>query len=363
MKSEKKSRFHNLTFMKDLIVTTLVTTLIFLGTGIMLLSVLKTRGILKLLGQNKHIRYWRFLSWLMIFFLGGYVMAIAFVVAKVTEILLILIGVVFFFGAVFVYLVVRSGYLTIDDILRTTAERQRAEEELRKHRDYLEEVVTERTAALLTTNKQLQQEVVERKQAEEKAEAANRSKSEFLAGISHELRTPLNAILGFAQLMHRRQDLSPKNREHLEVITRSGKHLLTLVNRLIEIARSETDRSTFDEQSFDLARLLDEVKAIEDRQADLQGLNPGSNRPGNGFFQETNQNILTSSALAALPGEILVGLQQAVEMIDIEMTNRMIEQIRQHNAPLADTLAEFVKNYRFDTLQALFNQMEETRES
>ena len=333
---------------------TIVITLIFLGTGIMFLSILKTRGILKLLEGNKHIRYWRFLFWLMIFFLGGYVMAIAFVVAGVTEILLILIGVVFFFGAVFVYLVVRSGYLTIDDILRTTAERQRAEEELRKHRNHLEEVVAERTAALLTANKQLQQEVTERKQAEEKAEAANRAKTEFLANISHELRTPLNAILGFAQLMHRRQDLSPKNQEHLEIITYSGKHLLTLVNRLIEVARSEAERPTLDEQSFDLARLLDEVKAIEDRQADLQGPNSGSNRPGDEFFQETDQNVLTPSALAALPDEIRIGLQQAVEMIDIEMTNSIIEQIRQQNAPLADALAELMKNFRFDVLQKLF---------
>jgi signal transduction histidine kinase len=339
--------------MKD----TVVIILIFLGTGIMFLSILKTRGILKLLRGNRHIHYWRFLFWLMLFFLGGYVMAIAFVVAGVTEILLILIGVVFFFGAVFVYLVVRSGYLTIDDILRTTAERQRAENELRKHRDHLEEVVAERTAALLTTNEQLQQEVTERKQAEEKAESANRAKTEFLASISHELRTPLNAILGFAQLMHRRQDLSPKNQEHLEVITRSGKHLLTLVNRLIEIARSEAERPILDEQRFDLARLLDEVKAIEDRQADLQGLNSRSNRHGNGSSQQTNQNILTPSALAALPDKIRVDLQQAVEMIDIEMTNSIIEQIRQHNEPLADVLAELMKNFRFDVLQKLFEEI------
>lgn len=89
-------------------------------------------------------------------------------------------------------------------------------------------------ARLYTT---AQQEIIERKRAEEAlrhakdaAETANRAKSAFLANMSHELRTPLNAILGFAQLLSRSQDLNAEQRENLGIISRSGEHLLTLIN-------------------------------------------------------------------------------------------------------------------------------------
>jgi two-component system sensor histidine kinase/response regulator len=71
--------------------------------------------------------------------------------------------------------------------------------------------------------------------------------------------------------------------------------------------------------------------------------------------QVTDQKMLTPEAFAALPDELRTGLQHAVERIDLITTKSLIEQIRQHNPRLADTLTELVKNYRFDTLQELFN--------
>ena len=63
-------------------------------------------------------------------------------------------------------------------------------------------------------------------------------------------------------------------------------------------------------------------------------------------------------ALAALPDELRAGLHLAVETIDLETTNSMIERIREHNPPLADELAKLVKRYRFDILQELFEEIE-----
>jgi PAS domain S-box-containing protein len=90
----------------------------------------------------------------------------------------------------------------------------------------------------------------------EAAEAANRAKSVFLANMSHELRTPLNAILGFTQLLMRGGALNPKQTEQLDTINRSGEHLLTLINDVLEMSKIEAGRVTLNETDFDLHGLL-----------------------------------------------------------------------------------------------------------
>ncbi len=90
----------------------------------------------------------------------------------------------------------------------------------------------------------------------EKSEAANLAKSEFLANMSHELRTPLNAILGFSQLMTRDSDISSEQLGHLETIGRSGEHLLSLINDVLEFSKIEAGRIDLNKENFDFHRLL-----------------------------------------------------------------------------------------------------------
>jgi two-component system, sensor histidine kinase and response regulator len=92
--------------------------------------------------------------------------------------------------------------------------------------------------------------------AKDAAEAANRAKSIFLANMSHELRTPLNAILGFSQLMERDTALTPRQREFLTTINRSGEHLLDLINDVLEMSKIEAGRITLNPAPFDLHHLL-----------------------------------------------------------------------------------------------------------
>src|SRR2546425_12902059 len=99
--------------------------------------------------------------------------------------------------------------------------------------------VQERTTELTAVNAELATEVTERRRAEAEAEAANRAKSEFLSRMSHELRTPLNAILGFAQLLEL-EVRQPVDRESVEQILKGGRHLLGLINEILEIARIES---------------------------------------------------------------------------------------------------------------------------
>ncbi len=98
--------------------------------------------------------------------------------------------------------------------------------------------------------------------AKEVAIAANQSKSQFLANMSHELRTPLNAILGFAQLMNRETLLRKDHRESLQIIIRSGEHLLSLINDVLDMSKIESGRVSLYKSDFSLFNLLDSVKDI-----------------------------------------------------------------------------------------------------
>ncbi|PYM21276.1 MAG: hypothetical protein DMD81_00010 [Candidatus Rokuibacteriota bacterium] len=92
-----------------------------------------------------------------------------------------------------------------------------------------------------TAHRRLEVEIVERRRAEEGAAAANRAKSEFLSRMSHELRTPLNSILGFAQLLE--MDVkSPDEEESVTQILKGGRHLLALIDEILDIARIEAGK-------------------------------------------------------------------------------------------------------------------------
>lgn len=116
------------------------------------------------------------------------------------------------------------------------------------------------------------QEKMQESLARREAEAASHTKSIFLANMSHELRTPLNSILGFSRLMRVVPDLLPNQAENLNIIIRSGEHLLNLINNILDISKIEAGRVEREESNTDLHHLLHEILSLLNVQAIERGL-------------------------------------------------------------------------------------------
>ena len=141
-------------------------------------------------------------------------------------------------------------------IVRDVTERKRAESEIRRLNQQLERRVEERTAELQRANDELAQ-------ARDAADASNRAKSQFLANMSHELRTPLNAVIGYTELL---QDVAKDEGYNdllpdLGKIQTAGRHLLTLINDVLDLSKIEAGKVALCPETLDVASLVGGVAA------------------------------------------------------------------------------------------------------
>ncbi|TAG59985.1 MAG: response regulator [Oscillatoriales cyanobacterium] len=120
--------------------------------------------------------------------------------------------------------------------------------------------------------RQVAQKTKELKQAKIAAESANRAKSTFLANMSHELRTPLNAIIGFAHLLVNSKKTAPEQQSSLDIINRSGEHLLKLINDILSLSKIEAGQITLESNAFDLYSLLSDIEGMFQLKTQSKGL-------------------------------------------------------------------------------------------
>lgn len=152
-------------------------------------------------------------------------------------------------------------YVTAHDV----SHQVKLEKELKQHHIQLEELVIERTKSYETANQALKIEVMERKILEDHlrhakavADNANKAKSQFLANMSHELRTPMNAILGFTHLLQQENNVA-KLQQYSAIIERSGRHLIQIIDDMLDLSNIEADKIELKAEPFDILKSIQDV--------------------------------------------------------------------------------------------------------
>ena len=241
---------------------------------------------------------------------------------------------------------------------------------------------------LLAFNRRLRREVRERQEMEDdlrmarnEAVAANRAKSVFLANMSHELRTPLNAILGFARILQKK--VSPEQRDGLQVIQKSGEHLLSLISDMLDLAKVESGRIQLEPTNFHFPEFLGAIGEMLRPRFQEKGLffqlqTEAEQLPdwvfaderrirqvllnllGNAHkFTKTGGVTLRVVKMEIPPSEVLTNLLDLVETGDLSALEETLAEMATGTprfAPFVDRLGTMVRRFEMNRIRTLLRE-------
>lgn len=197
----------------------------------------------------------------------------------------------------------------------------RYDDELRDLAQLLSQITKENADFYDSLEAKVHQRTEELEISNQKAEAANRAKSEFLAHMSHELRTPLNAILGFSQLLQNDVNLSAQQSDSLEIINRSGEHLLALINNILEMSKIEAGQTQLIVTEFNLLSFLKSLSEMMRLKAITKELQlsflyspdlPSCIRADEGKLRQILLNLLANAIKFTCEGEVKLEVSSRV---------------------------------------------------
>jgi len=202
------------------------------------------------------------------------------------------------------------------ETLQDITERKRVEKTLNRLYDELENRVKGRTKELAVAN--------------EKLKEVDKLKSMFMASMSHELRTPLNSIIGFTTLLIQGSvgELNEEQRKQLGLVSTNSKHLLSLINDVIDISTIEAGKIDLDIQEFDISKLIGEIEEEMRPQIELKGINFVVKKPESCIVENDRRrvkqiiiNYVSNAIKFTKKGEIKIEVKEIEDKLKIEVTD------------------------------------------